>query len=102
MEPGLGDSAWDVLKICLVWPLVWLGLAWFGLVGRRAPPETSSQFAWFRPWFPLVSPRFRLGGPQILPGFALVSPDLGPVSPGRSSQFAWFRPGFPWFGPGFA
>ena len=88
MEPGLGDSVWDVLKFCLVWALVWPGLAWFGLVGRRAPPETSSKFAWFGPWFGLVWPGLawlggapRLRHPQNLPG-------LGP--------------GLAWFGPGFA
>ena len=51
MEPGLGDSAQDVLKICLVWPLVWLGLAarpaWDIL--QICLLETSSQFAWFGP-----------------------------------------------------
>ena len=102
MEPGLGDSAWDVLKVCLVWALVWPGLAWFGLVGRRAPPETSSEFAWFGPWFGLVWARFRLRRPHNLPGLALVWVGLGTVALETSSQFARFGPGLGWFGPGFA
>ena len=86
MGPGFVGSASDVLTSCLVWALVWLGLAWFVLVGRRAPPETSSEFAWFGPWFGLVWARFRLRRPRNLLGLALVWLGSGKVSPETSSS----------------
>ena len=55
MEPGLGDSAWDVLKFCLVWALVWLGLAWLGGAPRLRHPQNlpglGPGLAWFGPGF---------------------------------------------------
>ena len=50
MEPGLGDSAQDVLNLFLVWALVWHGLAWLGgaprLRHRQILPGLAPGLAW--------------------------------------------------------
>ena len=53
--------AWRFPSICLVWPLVWLGLAWLGLGLASVSLGVFHQPVWFGPWFGLVWPLVWLG-----------------------------------------
>ena len=78
-------------EFSLVWPLVWLGLAWFGLVSLRllggCRAELPQHSAWLGSWFGLVwlgLAWFRFGSSVVVAwSFLRIQPSLAP-------GLAWF------------